>query len=225
MGKRINGGKNSMDFLRFQLGKTEKLALAFPQGIRKEGIYGPQMFYTLVDGRGMYLDEAVAQKIVNANIQPGQVFWMVKHKASGNGRNRRNIWDLYLEDPTPKESESKLERDLRLSIHQVEKKRTPPPVTPITPPASGEFPHVEQPMATGPTIQSCAVVSNAEISRKPPAWAETLLSQTNELVDAYAQCLNHANQHGVILRPDDVRTLLVTSFISLSQRGKGRNVA
>jgi hypothetical protein len=214
------------DYLRFQHGVIEKLALSFPQGIRKEGVYGPQMFYTLVDGRGLYLDEAVAQKIVNAHIQPGQEFWMVKHKASGNGKNRRNIWDLYLEDPTPKIDESKLERDLRLSINDAKKPRAT--VTPIGARIPTE-PSSPAPIAidgsSARTLPPAEVSRASEIGRKPPAWAETLVSQTNELVDAYAECLNHANQHGVVVRPDDVRTLLVTNFISLSQRGKGRSVA
>lgn len=215
------------EYLRFIAGQPEKIALAYPQGIRKEGIYGPQMFYTLVDGRGLYLDEAVAQKIANAGIQPGQEFWLLKHKATGNGKHRRNVWDLYLEDPTPQAGETAIERDLRLSIHQVKtgRKRTSPAVTPIAPAvSSGEPGQVEQTSATGPKTQT-AVTTAAEIVRKPPQWAETLVSQTNELVDAYAACLDHANRHGVVVRADDVRTLLVTAFIGLSGRGKGRNVA
>ena len=112
-----------------------------------------------------------------------------------------------------------------MSINQVKtgRKRTPPAVTPILPDASAErTPAIE---ATRLKIQEPAVLPAAEPTRKSPPWAETLVGQTNELVDALARCLDHANRHGVVVRPEDVRTLLVTSFIALSGRRKGRNVA
>jgi hypothetical protein len=80
---------------------------------------------------------------------------------------------------------------------------SPPPETPCTPPLSS----VEQ-----------VVVS--VVSKKQPAWAQTLVGQTKQLVDAYAECMQHAAQHGLTVKPEDVRTLLVTAFINLSQRGR-----
>ena len=58
------------------------------------------------------------------------------------------------------------------------------------------------------------------VSKKQPAWAQTLVGQTKQLVDAYAECMLHAAQHGLTVKPEDVRTLLVTAFINLSQRGR-----
>ena len=66
-----------------------------------------------------------------------------------------------------------------------------------------------------------------ETPRKPagqaqtaaPAWAQTLIAQTNTLVDIYAETLQHASRHGIAVKPEDVRSLLVTSFIQLSQKG------
>ena len=57
---------NQRSYLRFQNNVPEKIALAYPQGVRKEGVYGPQVFFTLTDGRGMFLDEPVAQQITAA---------------------------------------------------------------------------------------------------------------------------------------------------------------
>jgi hypothetical protein len=54
---------------------------------------------------------------------------------------------------------------------------------------------------------------------EPPAWAQSLLGQTNALVDVYAAALSTAStKHGNQVKPEDVRTLLVTVFI---QRSKG----
>jgi hypothetical protein len=215
------------EYIRFISGQPERIALAYPQGVRKDGLYGPQMFFTLTDGRGLYLEEPVAEKIASAGIQAGQAFWLLKHKATGSGKYRRNVWDLYLEDPTPATGETPIERDLRMSIHHVKtgRNRTQPAVTPIMPDASAGKAPTEPIEALHLKTQEPAVLPAAEPARKSPAWAQTLIGQTNELVDAFAQCLDHANRHGVVVRPEDVRTLLVTSFIALSGRGKGRNVA
>jgi hypothetical protein len=51
------------------------------------------------------------------------------------------------------------------------------------------------------------------------AWAEALLCQTDALIDVYAAALHNAStKHGNQVKPEDVRSLLVTVFI---QRSKG----
>jgi hypothetical protein len=52
----------------------------------------------------------------------------------------------------------------------------------------------------------------------PPAWAESLLGQANALVDVYAAALGNAStKHGNQVKPEDVRSLLVTVFIQRSK--------
>jgi hypothetical protein len=48
------------------------------------------------------------------------------------------------------------------------------------------------------------------------------LLQTNALTDVYAEALQHAGKHGNHIRPDDVRALLTTAFINLSNGGSSR---
>lgn len=51
-----------------------------------------------------------------------------------------------------------------------------------------------------------------------PAWAEFLLTEADALVDVYAAALSNASsKHGNQVKPEDVRSLLVTVFI---QRAK-----
>ena len=51
-----------------------------------------------------------------------------------------------------------------------------------------------------------------------PAWAESLLGQTDALVDVYAAALSKAStKHGNQVKPEDVRSLLVTVFIQRSK--------
>jgi hypothetical protein len=51
-------------------------------------------------------------------------------------------------------------------------------------------------------------------------WAQSLLEQANALVDVYAAALNSAStKHGNQVKPEDVRSLLVTVFIQRSKVG------
>jgi hypothetical protein len=201
----------------FQSNVPEKVALAYPDGVLKDGMYGPRVRYTLMDGRLMWLDPDVAARINMMAISPHQEFWIVKRKPDGRGQRTR--WDIYLEDPTPLAGESPLERDLRLSLHEIERQRVTPkeqsaPMQPQLSSASSPRPDCRPP---SPGIQE---VSLSVVSKKKPAWAQTLVGHTNELVDAYAEWMLHAAQHGLTVKPEDVRTLLVTAFINLSQRGR-----
>lgn len=211
-----------MEFLRFQQNIPEKIALRFPQGIRKEGVYGPQMFYTLADGRGMYLDEPVAQKLVAANVQPGQEFWLCKRKANGSGKNQRNIWDLYLEDPTPQPAESQIERDLRLSLGNVDRAKQAIEHKVEQHQEQQEASIEQQPAAAPSNVRTI----DAAPRKKAPAraetlWTDKLLAHTKALTDVYAKAIQHASESaGPVVKSEDVRTFVVTTYINMSQRGK-----
>jgi len=58
------------------------------------------------------------------------------------------------------------------------------------------------------------------MTKKQPAWGQTLVGQTNQVVDVDAECIFRAAKHGLTVKPEEVRTLLVTAFINLSQRGR-----
>ena len=58
-----------------------------------------------------------------------------------------------------------------------------------------------------------------------PLWASVLVAQTNLMTDAFAAAVRHAEKHGAAVTREDVRTLLVTSFIALSKKMEGSNRA
>ena len=204
-------------YVSFQSNVPEKVVLACPDGVLKDGMYGPRVRYTLTDGRLMWLDPDVAARINTMEISPLQEFWIVKRKPAGRGQ--KITWDIYLEDPTPLPGESPLECNLRLSLQDIQRQKSVPnpesaPV-PSPPPAAP----LETPVCTSP-LSGVEQVVMSVVSKKQPAWAQTLVGHTNQLVDAYAECMLHAAQHGLTVKPEDVRTLLVTAFINLSQRGR-----
>jgi hypothetical protein len=209
--------KNRRDCVSFQSNVPEKVALAYPDGVLKDGMYGPRVRYTLADGRLMWLDPDVAARINTMGIPPRQDFWIVKRKPDGRGQKTR--WDIYLEDPTPLAGESPLERDLRLSLHEIERQRSIPKADSAPVPTEPPSESVARPVCT-PSTPGPQQVALSVVSKKQPVWAQTLVGQTNELVDAFAECMLHAAQHGLTVKPEDVRTLLVTAFINLSQRGR-----
>jgi len=93
--------------------------------------------------------------------------------------------------------------------------------TPAPTPAAPE----EKPQ--GPDEPNHNTPSNGE--QKPPApparapWTQTLLTQTNALVDAYAAAVAHASkEHGNQIKAEDVRNLMTTVFIGLQNRRGNR---
>ena len=213
---REHSPQNRRGCVSFQSNVPEKVALAYPDGVLKDGMYGPRVRYTLTDGRLMWLDPEVAARINTMGISPFQEFWIVKRKPVGRGQKTR--WDIYLEDPTPLAGESPLECDLRLSLHDIARQRAIPKEQ-SAPPQLPNSVSAPRPAYTprSPGVQEVAL---SVMTKKQPAWAQTLVGQTNQLVDAYAECILHAAQHGLTVKPEDVRTLLVTAFINLSQRGR-----
>jgi hypothetical protein len=207
---------NRRQSVSFQSNIPERVALAHPDGVYKDGMYGPRVMYTLIDGRVMFLDPDVAARIKTMGMLPGQEFWIVKRKPAGRGQ--KTGWDIYQEDPTPLAGESPLECDLRLSLQDIARQRAIPreQPEPLQPTSSASAP---RPVCTPPS-PGVHEVALSVIRKKQPAWAQTLVGQTNQLVDAYAECILHAAQHGLTVKPEDVRTLLVTAFINLSQRGR-----
>jgi hypothetical protein len=111
-------------YVSFQSNVPVKVALACPDGVLKDGMYGPRVRYSLTDGRLMWLDPEVAARINTMEISPLQVFWIVKRKPAGRGQKTR--WDIYLEDPTPLPGESPLECNLRLSLQDIQRQKSVP---------------------------------------------------------------------------------------------------
>lgn len=209
------------EFVRPLNNVPERLVLA-SLGVIKAGFYGPRKLFQLADNRSIYLELEVAQRLEHA-VSVGQEFWLCKRKPKG--RQQKTRWDIYLEDPTPQAGETELERDLRLSIRQADHQNGNHSQLEVA-----EAPLPKQTAEAKPEIVTAPPspaheCETTEACKKPPTWAVTLVHQTNELIDAYAECIGHANQYGVSVKPEDVRTLLVTTFINLCQRNGRKGAA
>jgi hypothetical protein len=68
--------------------------------------------------------------------------------------------------------------------------------------------------------------AQAQNAGAPPEWAQALLLHTNVLSDVYAAALAHASAtQGNAIKPEDIRALLTTAFINLSQKGANGRAA
>ena len=140
------------------------------------------------------------------------------------------------EPPTPTEEETPLERKLRESIELVKQGKlgelgngtfavqagasagTPAPVK-----ADAQNGHQPSNNGNGTTNGKNGNGNGAPKHpdpSEPPVWAQSLLEQANALVDVYAAALSSAStKHGNQIKPEDVRSLLVTVFIQRSKVG------
>lgn len=71
-----------------------------------------------------------------------------------------------------------------------------------------------------PVPHKPVAVANTAAQAAPdaPGWTVHLLQQTNALTTVFAAALQHANGLGAGIKPDDVRALMTSAYISMTQR-------
>jgi hypothetical protein len=173
----------------------------------------------------MFLELDVAAQINQLEVQPNEAFWICKQRLSGKGL--RHIWKVWRgnDEPATLEGETSLQRDLRHSINMARNGGQGVLVVPSAPqqprPTAQAQPKPQVPAVAPKPVPERQVEASAALqpATKQLGWAQFLISQTNALTDAYATALLHANQYGTTVKPEDVRTLLVTAFINLGKTG------
>ena len=88
-----------MNILRFEGNTPVQVALKYDGGRDVDGRYGPQVLYTLADGRLMYLEPKAARRIDELKITAGESFSICKREAT-NGNKRKVEWEVKRLEPT-----------------------------------------------------------------------------------------------------------------------------
>jgi hypothetical protein len=188
----------------------------------------------------------VARKIESLELRVAEPFLICKR---WNGQKSQPVrWDVWraaegeqvraAEEMTV---ETPLEAELKASIAYVnsQKKQSgdgtltvaAPPVDAGTANVAGA--KTEPPRCSSPKTErpgNGKILASGKISEKEDTirqrlqiqkgWAEFLLFQTDALIDVFAAALGHAGEkHGNAVKPEDVRALMTTAFINLSQKG------
>jgi hypothetical protein len=234
--------------VEFNANVPMEVALQFPHGKTISTRNGERMMFTLADNRVMFLDLAVAQKIEELGVNVRETFFICKYSAGGRGKKAEwNVWlspetekaraaaeagrKAEAEAPKPEE-ESQLELQLRQSIELARQGK-------LGEVGNGTF-IVSAGASAGTPAPGAADASNGHhtnhngngsthgsdgnaLKSKPTAqtaWVQSLLTHANQLVDVYAAALSNAStKHGNQVKPEDVRSLLVTVFIQRSRGG------
>jgi len=189
------------------------IALRFPQGRIVQSRFGEeqQVQFSLVDGRTYYASLGVAQKINDLKLGDQEEFYIAKKQT---GKAQYGYVDVWLRRdkpaPQPEPEPSLLERQLAASIHEAQARKaaaTAPVPPPAAPPQQGTGTY--GPVAVPRTQQ--------QPQQMAASWAQNLLTQTNQLIEVYADACRHAEQLGV---PNAVvRTVMLSAFIGLQKKG------
>lgn len=175
----------------------------------------------------MYLDTEVAASVNMMEIQPGEKFFVCKYYV--DSEMSRPAWSVWLAPETEKaravREEPELERQLRESIALEQRKNGHAKSTPASRPVL-----VQE--ADSRVDRSDGVATDPPATELPTmlhlGWAQSLLSQSQALIDVQAAALDYAGKrYGAALKAEDVRSLVITAFINLSHKGGkgGSNVA
>ena len=208
---------------------------------------GERVLYTLADGRVMFLDLGVAKKVEDLGVNVREKFFLCRPEA-GKKDAEWNVWRTpetqkkaeVAPQPEAPPEETTLEQKLRESIELAKQGK-------LGELGNGMFAvKAEASGGTSAPVQADAVNGHQPANNgngstygkngntngngnrapkhpeasAPPVWAQSLLGQTNALVDVYAAALSTASsKHGNQVKPEDVRTLLVTAYIQCSKGG------
>jgi hypothetical protein len=74
------------------------------------------------------------------------------------------------------------------------------------------------------SVRQVQARKTAQMENAAPAWTDALVSQTNALVDAYAQVLKHSSKHEGLVKGEDIRSIFLSAFINVTKNG-ARNAA
>lgn len=211
------------DQIRFSPNIVQQLALADLSPMLEEHQGWDMWLYELTDGRTLAVSPEVAAKINGLDLRPGEPFHIVKR---WNGERRQKArWDVWLSGETEKAraqaESSDLENQLRQSIEIQASKRTMPTPLPQKPTPKPTPPLPDEPTLPPAASQPAKVRTLKTVPQQLSLpWEDSLKRHAKALTDVYAETLAYSSErHGNSVKADDIRSLVITAFISESQRG------
>jgi len=199
-----------MEKVKFQTNAPEQVTLRHAAGKIVDGRFGQQVYYSLADGRCMYLDLGVAQKLNVLEVQAGESINICKR---GGG-----IWDVWLSPDTERMRAARdagsIEERLRASMNQACETRYNTLKVP-TPISAGAGASTPAPVA----VADSKTATIERHSANGSTAASPLIEEANAVVDAFAAVLQRSlDLYNGRVKPDEVRSILLSVYI---QQGKG----
>ena len=203
--------------IKFQTNIAVEAALKFAEGKLCDSQFGdPQYMFTTTDDRVFFVAEKVAQKIHGLRLLPREPLEITKAEVDyGNGRKGIE-WQVAKVGFAPGEQPD--------GTFVVPASQPGAGVAAPAPVATA----AKQPTYSNGNGSKTTGHGNGSGHALDPtqadhaAWACSLLAQTEALVDVYAEASQYASdRHGNSVKSEDVRSLLLSAFISLTKNGAG----
>ena len=198
------------EMVEFEPNTPVQLALKYQgEGRTVQGRFGDQKYFTLADGRCMYLDLPVAEQIEAYRFRPGEPFWIEK-KWSGK-KAERPRWEVWpVQQNGTGIAETPLEADLRRSLEQCRAAGS----RPATPAATAPLSKPARPTSNGNSSTSGHANGNGHASFEAPPSSSSKTPLNVAVIEA-VQMVQHAmkvtgEQWDDQAKQDLVSTLLIT---------------
>lgn len=214
------------EIIRFETNISVEIAFTHAQGIASEGRFGTQWYRGTTDGRSVYLPQIVENKLIEMDVQPGELVSICKAEVK-RGQRRSIEWQARRVDPPGDPSVKPQPPQQPVPIQARPVTQQPP----ASRPASGAPPARETAPQAVSTIQpkpNGAAIEN-HTAPAAPAPAERPIfqqSMTNMLrsclcvaIDAAKDAHEYAARKGFPLTfgPDQIEAMGISIFIQLSK--------
>jgi hypothetical protein len=189
--------------------------------------YGPSYMYTTIDDRVLFVDPATSLAISRLEPQAGESITLCKVKRQGQQVHTTVALSVATERMrAAKEIAQMIPGELgqQMAGTMANLAEGKPPAAPRPSPMP---PAVAQRLDSHPEPQQLGTGTNGPVAMparalsngQPITFLTALEGDTNGLVDVYARCLEHANQFGNRVKPEDVRSILQTVYIARTKNG------
>jgi hypothetical protein len=188
-----------------------EIALAYGAGKIIDTAGGSsRVMYTLTNGKIMFLDPDVAQRVNGLGVKPRQPFYLVKNSSGKKGEP--TTWTAWLSPNTTTGEQP----DGTFVVPSNGK----PAAGGLQPPATVTAPSQAPQSLSGNGNKPAGSNGNGHTQPSVDAQHQALLAQANALVDVYAAALHYASlKYGNQVKSEDVRCLVTTVYISHCKNG------
>ena len=191
----------TLPLVQFQPNIPVDLAFKFPDGREVAGKFGPSVMFTTVDDRIAFFHPTVAREIEALGLAPGQPVRICKTR---DEKDR----------PCFKFEKLKTMGSQQNGTFVVPKVGGASPSQSTAPPASADS-SIHSVSEKHSTVNGERLMSESPYEHSGVSLF--LREQTNMLIDVFASCVAYAQRYNGAVKPDDVRTLLITTYIQHSK--------
>jgi hypothetical protein len=200
----------TIERVRFEANQPETITLRFSEGRPVEGRYGPQVMYSLIDGRVLYAEPELARAIEASGASQGDTITVTKRQ-NRKGRTVSTTWEVERHEPEPAEAmdEAPAWVDTPRSEWRQVKDIAAEGRSPMTPMRAIAI-HEQRKAAAEARREA------PERSKRDQLW-EALTSA----IDAAAAATKYAQEKGlpVLFASEDIRAMALSLYISADRAG------